>query len=217
MHSGGIGGEMSDRKIKVLLVDDHVVVRMGLKAIVDLENDLKVVGEAANGEDAIKLAKQLDPDVAVVDLMMPKMNGIETTTILTRDFPGTKVLILTTFSDSNEVGLAMAAGAHGALSKDSSHGDIINAIRRVAAGEKYVSPEITAALSAESTTPKLSARHIEILAYAAKGLTNADIARVLGIGVDCVKAHMKTAFSRLGASNRSEAVALALRKNLLKL
>lgn len=208
---------MSGKKIKVVLVDDHVVVRMGLKAIIDLENDLEVVGEAANGEDALKLIRQLNPDVAVIDLMMPKMNGVETTTALTHDFPDTRVLILTTFSDSNEVGLAVAAGAHGVLSKDSSHGEIINAIRQVVAGEKCISPEISAAVSADGTCPKLSSRQIEILHYAAKGLTNADISRVLGIGIDCVKAHMKTAFSRLGASNRSEAVAIALSKNLLKL
>jgi DNA-binding NarL/FixJ family response regulator len=208
---------MNEKKIKVMLVDDHVVVRMGLKAIIDLENDLEVVGEAANGEDALKLIRQLKPDVAVVDLMMPKMNGVETTSAISQDFKNTKVLILTSFSDSNEVGRAIATGALGVLAKDSSHADIISAIREVAAGKKSISPEIAAAVSDEENTLQLSPRQIEILHYAAKGLTNADISRVLGIGVDCVKAHMKTAFSRLGASNRSEAVALALRKNLLKL
>lgn len=208
---------MNGKKIKVMLVDDHVVVRMGLKAIIDLENDLEVVGEAANGEDALKLIRQLKPDVAVVDLMMPKMNGVETTSAISQDFKNTKVLILTSFSDSNEVGRAIATGALGVLAKDSSHTDIISAIREVAAGKKSISPEIAAAVSDEENTLQLSPRQIEILHYAAKGLTNADISRFLGIGVDCVKAHMKTAFSRLGASNRSEAVAIALSKNLLKI
>ena len=208
---------MSRKKIKVLLADDHIVVRMGLKAIINLESDLEVVGEAGNGEEALKLTAKLNPDVAIVDLMMPKMNGVETTAALTRDFPGTNVLILTSFSDSNEVGRAIAAGALGVLAKDSSHADIISAIREVAAGKESISSEITAAVSVKENRPQLSPRQIEILHYASKGLTNTDISRILGIGVDCVKAHMKTAFSRLGASNRSEAVAIALSKNLLKI
>ena len=207
---------MNEKKIKVMLVDDHVVVRMGLKAIIDLENDLEVVGEAANGEDALKLIRQLKPDVAVVDLMMPKMNGVDTTSAISQDFKNTKVLILTSFSDSKEVGRAITTGAMGVLAKDSSHADIISAIREVAAGKKSISPEIAAAVSDEENTLQLSPRQIEILHYASKGLTNADISRILRIGVDCVKAHMKTAFSRLGASNRSEAVAIALSKNLLR-
>ena len=208
---------MSRKKIKVLLADDHIVVRMGLKAIINLESDLEVVGEAGNGEEALKLTAKLNPDVAIVDLMMPKMNGVETTAALTRDFPGTNVLILTSFSDSSEVGRAIAAGAMGVLAKDSSHADIISAIREVAAGKESISSEIAAAVSVKENRPQLSPRQIEILHYASKGLTNTDISRILGIGVDCVKAHMKTAFSRLGASNRSEAVAIALSKNLLKI
>lgn len=208
---------MSRKKIKVLLADDHIVVRMGLKAIINLESDLEVVGEAGNGEEALKLTAKLNPDVAIVDLMMPKMNGVETTAALTRDFPGTNVLILTSFSDSSEVGRAIAAGALGVLAKDSSHADIISAIREVAAGKESISSEIAAAVSVKENRPQLSPRQIEILHYASKGLTNTDISRILGIGVDCVKAHMKTAFSRLGASNRSEAVAIALSKNLLKI
>ena len=208
---------MSRKKIKVLLADDHIVVRMGLNAIINLESDLEVVGEAGNGEEALKLTAKLNPDVAIVDLMMPKMNGVDTTTAISKDFKNTKVLILTSFSDSNEVGRAIATGALGVLAKDSSHADIISAIREVAAGKESISSEIAAAVSVKENRPQLSPRQIEILHYAAKGLTNADISRFLGIGVDCVKAHMKTAFSRLGASNRSEAVAIALSKNLLKI
>lgn len=208
---------MSRKKIKVLLADDHIVVRMGLKAIINLESDLEVVGEVGNGEEALKLTAKLNPDVAIVDLMMPKMNGVDTTTAISKDFKNTKVLILTSFSDSNEVGRAIAAGALGVLAKDSSHADIISAIREVAAGKESISSEIAAAVSVKENRPQLSPRQIEILHYASKGLTNTDISRILGIGVDCVKAHMKTAFSRLGASNRSEAVAIALSKNLLKI
>jgi DNA-binding NarL/FixJ family response regulator len=120
---------MSRKKIKVLLADDHIVVRMGLKAIINIESDLEVVGEAGNGEEALKLTAKLNPDVAIVDLLMPKMNGVDATSAISQNFQSTKVLILTSFSDSNEVGRAIAAGALGALAKDSSHTDIISAIR----------------------------------------------------------------------------------------
>ena len=208
---------MSRKKIKVLLADDHIVVRMGLKAIINIESDLEVVGEAGNGEEALKLTAKLNPDVAIVDLLMPKMNGVDATSAISQNFQSTKVLILTSFSDSNEVGRAIAAGAIGALAKDSSHTDIISAIRDVAMGKKSISPEIAAAISVGDNRLQLSPRQIEMLHYAAKGLTNADISRILGIGVDFVKAHMKTAFSRLGASNRSEAVAIAIRHKLISL
>ena len=208
---------MSRKKIKVLLADDHIVVRMGLKAIINIESDLEVVGEAGNGEEALKLTAKLNPDVAIVDLLMPKMNGVDATSAISQNFQSTKVLILTSFSDSNEVGRAIAAGALGALAKDSSPTDIISAIRDVAMGKKSISPEIAAAISVGDNKLQLSPRQIEMLHYAAKGLTNADISRILGIGVDCVKAHMKTAFSRLGASNRSEAVAIAIRHKLISL
>ena len=197
-------------KTTILLVDDHLVVRMGLSAIIGIEKDLAVVGEAGDGVKAVELAKTLKPDVVV-----PRLGGADATIEILKDRPDAKVLILTTFSDSGDVRRALDAGALGAIVKDSSHAELLSAIRMVADGQTVVSPEIINAISLKEPKPNLSPRHIEVLQYAANGLTNSDIANVLGIGIDCVKAHMKTIFSRLGASNRSEAVALAIRHGLI--
>jgi len=203
------------RKINVLLADDHAVVRMGLAAIIGLEDDLTVVGEAGNGEEAVRLAKMLRPDVVVMDLMMPRVNGAEATRAIRAENPDAAILILTTFGGSEDVKRALDAGACGALVKDSTHAEIIRAIRETAAGKRIVSPEIERQLASAPKRPALAPRHAEILALVAKGLTNQEIACVLGIGPDCVKAHLKAAFVRIGASSRSEAVALALANGLI--
>ena len=207
---------MKNRKTTILLADDHLVVRMGLAAIIRIEKDLAVVGEANDGVNAVELARTLKPDVVVMDLMMPRLGGADATDAIIRERPETKILILTTFSDSGDVRRALANGATGAIVKDSSYDELLSAIRMVAEGKKVIGPEIANAISLKEPKPSLSPRHIEVLRYAAKGLTNSDIANLLGIGIDCVKAHMKTAFSRLGASNRSEAITIAIRLNLIE-
>ena len=206
---------MRSRKTTILLADDHLVVRMGLSAIIGIEEDLAVIGEAGDGKTAIELARSLKPDVVVMDLMMPHVGGADATAAILKDCPRTKILILTTFSDSEDVQRAFDAGATGAIVKDSSHAELLSAIRAVAEGKRVVSAEIATAMTLDEPKPNLSPRHVEVLHYAAKGLTNSDIANLLGIGIDCVKAHMKTIFSRLGASNRAEAVDIAHHKHLL--
>ena len=203
------------KPIRILLADDHLVVRMGLAAIVNLEDDMDLVGEAGNGEEAVRLAKALKPDIVVMDLMMPVLCGADATAIIARELPEAKILVLTTFSDSGDVRQALAAGAVGAIVKDSSHDELIAAIRAVASGERVISPEIANAISAKEQVPQLAQRHVEILRYAAKGLSYSDISKLLDIGVDCIKAHMKTAFARLNAANRSEAVAIAIRLGII--
>ena len=203
------------KPIRILLADDHLVVRMGLAAIVNLEDDMDLVGEAGNGEEAVRLAKALKPDIVVMDLMMPVLCGADATAIIARELPEAKILVLTTFSDSGDVRRALAAGAVGAIVKDSSHDELIAAIRAVASGERVISPEIANAISAKEQVPQLAQRHVEILRYAAKGLSYSDISKLLDIGVDCIKAHMKTAFARLNAANRSEAVAIAIRLGII--
>lgn len=203
------------KPIRILLADDHLVVRMGLAAIVNLEDDMELVGEAGNGEEAVRLAKALKPDIVVMDLMMPVQCGADATAIIARELPEAKILVLTTFSDSGDVRRALAAGAVGAIVKDSSHDELIAAIRAVASGERVISPEIANAISAKEQVPQLAQRHVEILRYAAKGLSYSDISKLLDIGVDCIKAHMKTAFARLNAANRSEAVAIAIRLGII--
>ena len=204
------------QKTRILIADDHLVVRMGLAAIIDCEKDLSVAGEAEDGAKAIELAKSLNPDVVVMDLMMPQMNGADATAAIKEKCPDVKVLVLTTFSDSNDVRRALDAGASGAIVKDTSYDNLLAAIRTVAAGGNVISPEIKGAISATTDAPKLSTRQIEILRLAAKGLSYGEIARLLDIGIDCVKYHMRTAFARLGASTRSEAVATAVNLGLIQ-
>ena len=204
------------RKIRILLADDHLVVRMGLAAIIGIEKDFELAGEAGNGREAVRLAAELDPDVIIMDLMMPQMDGVEATERIFRQNPDAKILILTTFGGSDDLKRALDAGALGAMVKDSAHAELIDAIRATARGERTLSPAIRSQLKSAVSTPDLTPRQIEILTYVAKGLNNREIAPLVGIGPDCVKAHLKTAFARLGVATRSEAVAIAIREHLLK-
>ena len=205
-----------DSRIRILIADDHLVVRMGLAAIIGIEKDMTVVGEACDGREAVRLAAALKPDVIVMDLMMPKLGGADATEAILKANPAAKILILTTFGTSDELRRALNAGAVGALVKDSAYKQLIGAIQHTASGKRIIGPEIERQLKASEQEPELTPRQIEILTYVAKGLNNREIARQIGIGPDCVKAHLKTAFSRLGAASRSEAVAIALRTGHLR-
>lgn len=206
---------MSRSRIRVLIADDHLVVRMGLAAIIGIESDMTVIGEACDGMEAVQLSAELSPDVIIMDLMMPRLGGAGATRQILAANPGAKILILTSFGTSEELVRALGAGAAGALVKDSAHAELIDAIRGIAAGKRTISPVIDRQLKASAPIPELSARQIAILGYVAKGLTNAEIAPLVHIGTDCVKAHLKTAFARLGVASRSEAVAIAIRRGLI--
>lgn len=203
------------KPLRILIVDDHLVVRMGLSALISLEPGMTVVGDAEDGESALELVEELHPDVVVMDIMMPHMNGVEATVRITAAHPETRILLLTTFSASGEVVQALDAGACGAIVKDSSQQELVTAIKAVAAGKRAISPEILRTIACVSSKPQLSERHLAILGYVAKGLSNPEIGKLLGIGPDCVKAHLKIIYSRLGVATRTEAVAMALRENLI--
>lgn len=203
------------RKISILLVDDHEVVRSGLAAILSVEKDFEVVGEAADGREAVKMVKRLSPGVVLMDLMMPEMNGDEATAEITALKLPTKVLILTTYGTAEEIGRALASGAAGALMKTVSKQDLFVAVRRVAAGERVVGSDI--AVAEASPSVNLSPRQREVLESVMRGLSNADIAQQLGISPSAVKLYLSTVFEKLGAASRAEAVAIALKRQLLKL
>ena len=205
----------SNRKIRVMLADDHLVVRMGLAAIISIERDMELVGEAADGLAAVKLAAELKPDVVIMDIMMPKLDGVAATAEIHKRNPNTRILVLTSFGTSEDLRRALASGATGALVKDSAQTELVSAIRECAAGKKTISPSIARQLKCEMPKTELSPRQLEMLSYVAKGFNNAEIASMVGIGRDCVKAHLSAAFTRLGASSRSEAVAIAIRENLI--
>lgn len=205
------------KPVSVLLVDDHALIRRGLADLIRYESDLKVAGEAANGQEAVEAARKLNPDVIVMDLMMPEMDGVEATRRIKVERPDSRILILTTFGTSADVARAMAAGASGAIMKDAETDDQLAAIRSVAAGGKAFSPGIEKSLNELQPTPDLTDRQLLILESVTRGLTNRDIATMLGISADAVKQHLAAIFSKLGAANRSEAISIALRKHLLKL
>ncbi len=206
----------TDEKISILLADDHLVVRMGLAAIISLEKDMIVVAEAENGADAVRLAAEKKPDVIVMDLMMPKRDGAQATAEILKADSDAKVIVLTTFGGSVDVKRALDAGARGALVKATSQKDLIDAIRRTAAGERVLSSEIANTFEADTDSARLSDRQIEILGYVAKGLNNREIADVMHVGRDCIKAHLKTIFVKLGVASRSEAAARAVDRDLVK-
>ena len=205
------------KTIKVLIADDHSVVRMGLAALIPAEDDITVVGEAKNGDEAVAQAIRLSPDVVVMDLVMPKKDGIAATAEIQEKAPSVKVLILTSYSTSDGIAHAIRAGAAGALTKSAENDTLVDAIRAVYAGRQFISAEIKRLIDEDPPVPELSPRQQEILSSITCGLSNEDIAKQLGIGKASIKTHILAIFQKLGAATRAEAVAIALRKQLLKI
>ena len=203
--------------IRILLIDDHAVMRMGLASLLGTQKGLTIVGDAGDGETGVRKAVKLNPDIVIVDLLMPGMDGVETTTRIKEALPGTKVLILTTYGTADGIAHALEAGASGALVKTVELKELVAAIRAVTAGERVISPEIEQILADDPPVPKLSPRQTEILASIVPGLSTEDVARQLGLSVQMVKEHLSATFGKIGANNRAEAVAIALRKHLLKI
>ena len=202
--------------IRVLIADDHAMVRMGLASLLGTETDIEVVGEADDGEVAVRKALTLKPDVVVMDLMMPKKDGAMATAEIRELMPDTKILLLTSFGTADGVAHALAAGATGALMKNADFSELVASIRTVASGGRAVSPEIEHFIEEDPPVQKLTPRQMDILASVVRGLTNDDIARQFSIQRSSVKDHLTAIFAKLGASNRAEAISIALRKQLIK-
>lgn len=207
---------MNDKhKIRVLIIDDHAILRMGLTSLLETTGDIDVVGDASNGEAGLRKAVRLKPDVILLDLMMPGIDGVETMRRLRASIPAVHVLVLTTFGTADGISHALEAGALGAVMKNVEFPELVAAIRRTARGERVLSDEISRILKIDPPLPPLSPRQREILAALVQGLTNADIASKLDISFEMVKEHIKALFAKLGVANRAEAVAIALRKHIL--
>ena len=204
-------------KIRVLIADDHAIVRMGLASLLGTKKEIEVVGEAEDGEETVRKALKLAPDVIVMDLMMPKKDGVAATAEIHRQLPNARIMVLTSYGTSDGIAHALAAGASGALMKSTEFSEFVAAIRSVAAGERVIAPEIARQLAEDPPVANLTPRQMEILLSITRGLTNADIAKQLDIREDSVKEHLTAIFTKLGAANRSEAITIALRKHLLKI
>ena len=203
-------------KIKVLIADDHTIVRAGLTALLGTEKDIEVVGEAKNGAEAVSKAVELNPDIVIMDLMMPKMDGVEATKELLRKAPSVKTILLTTYGTSDGIAHALRAGARGAVLKNADNSELAKAIRIVAQGGDYISPDIRQQLAADPPVPDLTPRQSEILESMVRGLTDRDIAQQLRLSPESVSEHVGAIRQKIGAANRTEAVAIAMRKYLLK-
>ena len=201
--------------IRVLVVDDHAIVRMGLSALFETQTDIVLAGAAEGGAEAVRKAKRLRPDIVVMDIMMPVMDGVAATREIVAENPSAKVIVLTTSASSDEIAKALEAGAAGAILKSEANRRLLATIRSVARGNRVLSQETTAMLSKDPPVERLSPRQFEILQSLARGLTNAEIATELGISSESVKEYVNYLFQKLGAANRAEAVSLAYRKHLL--
>lgn len=204
--------------LRVLIVDDHPVVRTGLAGMLAAEDDLEIVGEAGNGEEAVAAAGQMRPDVVLMDLRMRRVDGAEATARIVAADPNIKVLILTTYDTDSDIIRAVEAGATGYLLKDTPRTELAAAVRAAARGETVLAPPVAARLVNRLRTPtweQLTPREAEVLAAVARGLSNAEVGRELFIGEATVKTHLLRIFAKLGVDDRTAAVTLAYERGIL--
>lgn len=203
--------------IRLLLADDHLVVRMGLVAVLGHQRDLQVVAQAQDGREAVRLHAEHRPDVTLMDLRMPGLDGIAATAAIRAADPAARILMLTTYDTEEDVHRALAAGASGYLLKDAGPEELVAAIRAVHAGERALPEHLRRQLAQREEGEALTARQIEVLGLLAKGLSNREIGVQLGISEDGAKAHVKQIFLKLHVSDRAEAVSAAVRRGILRL
>jgi NarL family two-component system response regulator LiaR len=217
------------RRIRVLIVDDHLIVRKGVRALLTMQADIEVVGDAGNGREALALAEALQPDIVLMDLMMPEMDGIEATKEITNRLPQTRVVVLTSFAADDKVFPSLKAGALGYLLKDSSPNDLLTSIRQVYRGESSLHPAIARKVLGELTRPPerpsgrskgvepISDRELEVLRLIARGLANQEIADQLVITEATVRAHVSNILGKLHLASRTQAALYALKEGLASL
>jgi two-component system, NarL family, response regulator len=203
--------------ITLLIADDHPIVREGIAALLSRQPDMRVVAECEDGPAALRQSLALRPDVLLLDLNMPGMGGVEVIEALRVAWPEVRAAVLTTFDGDEDVSRAMRAGAMGYLLKDAPRQQLLEAIRAVAAGRKWLSADAASRLAERMTLPELTPRELDVLRLMARGLSNKEIGGTLGIGEGTVKIHANSMFGKLGVQDRTQAVTLALRRGLVRL
>jgi len=212
--------------IKILIADDHAVLREGMRNLLDKEKDFEVIGEAGDGEEAVRLATELKPDVVVMDIVMPKLSGIEATRLIKQASPSSAVLILTAYSDIRYILGLLEAGACGYLLKSARGAEVVGAIRAVRSGESVLDPIVTRKLLQRvvgvpggtgegQASGQLTTREVEILKLAAKGMSNKDIADMLFLSLRTVKAHLTNIFNKMGCGSRTDAIIKGLKQGYI--
>lgn len=204
-------------KIKILIADDHSLMRVGLNALFSHQKDMTVIGEACDGLEAVRLADSLDPDIIVMDLMMPKLDGAEATRRILDVSPDSKIIILTSYGTSDDLVRAISNGVKGVMIKSDPIEEIVEAVRTVFAGGESFPREVRQLVDETPKPAILTERQKEILQSAARGLTTEDIAKQLDISVSCVLKHFTSIFRKLDVANRTEAITVAVRKQLLRI
>jgi DNA-binding NarL/FixJ family response regulator len=204
-------------RLRLLVADDHPIVRAGLVAVLGQEPDLVVVAQAENGERAIALFQEHQPDVALMDLRMPLIDGVEAIRRIVEEFPAARILALTTYEGDADIRRALEAGAQGYLLKDMLLSDVITAVRKVHRGERVIPIAVAVRLAEFSESSDLTEREAEVLQLVARGLSNKETAQAIGRTDETVKIHLKNIFTKLGVADRTEAVTVALARGLIHL
>ena len=205
----------SSRKSTVLIVDDHPLFLQGIAGVINAHADMEVVAQAKNGVEAVELFRRHAPDIAIMDLRMPTLGGVDAISIIVSEFPSARILVMTTYQGDVEALRALKAGARGYLLKSAVADDVPLAIRRVLQGQKYVPPEVATALADHAAEGTLSMREIEVLRLIALGNSNLAAADALSISEETVKSHMKSIIAKLSARDRTHAVMIAVRRGIL--
>ena len=203
--------------LRILIVDDHPLMREGLALVLEASGKMEVVGHAGDGVEAVRLFARLQPDITLMDLQMPKLNGVEAITSIRSQSPKARIIVLTTYAGDTRALRALKAGASGFLLKNSVRKDLLEAIQVVSSGRRYLPPDVATEIAVHAVDEPLTSREIDILRLIAQGKANKEIAHQIGVGEETVKAHLKSIFAKLDVADRTHAVTLAVKRGIIEL